>query len=121
MIQNLNGKKWVRSSKGWFAGVCQGLGKRFGFEPWSLRVLWLTSSVFFGFGFLLYIGMAWSLPKEGQTYMNPNKILGVCYRMSLSTGLEVGFLRFIALLLLIVSGIFPAIIGYFLLHIIKKQ
>lgn len=121
MIQSLNRERWVRSSKGWLAGVCQGLGERLGIEPRILRVLWFISFIFFGFGFLLYIGMAWGLPKERQTYTNPNKILGVCYKMSLSTGLEVGFLRFIALLLLIVSGIFPALIGYLLLHTTREK
>ena len=119
--QNLNHRKWVRSSDGWIAGVCQGLGERFGIEPWILRTLWLASIVFFGFGFFLYIGMALSLPKADQIYESPERILGVCYRISVHIDLEVGLVRFIALILLIISGIFPVLIGYILLHFLLSR
>ena len=116
IIQDINNQKWVRSSEGWVAGVCQGLGERFGLAPGVLRLLWLISIFFFGFGLWIYVGLALSLPRVGKVYESTHRVLGVCYKLSLKTGLEVGLLRFIALFLLVTSAILPALIGYILLY-----
>ena len=40
------------------AGVCGGLGKYFGIDPVIIRVIWVISIFFYGFGLLFY-GICW--------------------------------------------------------------
>lgn len=112
---------WVRSQNGVIAGVCRGLADRFGMDVTLVRVLWVISVLFLGFGLGLYIMLALSLPREGQiTGAYDSKLLGVCARISRKTGLEPGVVRFLALLLGLLS--FGAtIIGYLVLYFLLPE
>lgn len=92
--------QWTRSEDGWVAGVCQGLAERFDMNAGALRLLWLFSVLFFGVGFLVYFIFALCLPVEGreEKALQP-KFLGVCLRLSERTGLDVGLLRVITILI----------------------
>lgn len=113
--------KWVRSVDGIFAGVCAGLGKRFGVDPWLLRVFWLGSILVFGSGLFLYIIAAVALPREDrQSQALDKRFLGVCGRIASNSGLEVGLVRAAAILLALAS--FGAtIVGYFVLYFVLES
>lgn len=100
--------RWVRSKNSWFAGVCRGLGEKFGIEVWILRLLWLVSFFWFGTGLLIYILLAISLPRQDR--LNEawdRRVFGVCRNISLKYNFEVGLVRFLSLLLALSSfGLF---------------
>ena len=50
----------VRSSDRWFAGVCGGLGRRFGLDPLVVRAAFVLLALLGGVGLLLY-GLGWAL------------------------------------------------------------
>lgn len=111
-------EKWVRSNDGWLAGVCQGLAVRFGVEPWIMRAAWLASIVFLGFGVLVYILLALTLPREDQLHSShQEKFLGVCRKISLRTGFDVGLVRFITAFLA-VSSFGATMVGYLVLYFV---
>lgn len=91
---------WQRSRTGPLGGVCEGLGKSFGVDPKLLRFLWLISVLLFGSGLLLYALLYFVLPAEDEIedYQRP-KILGVCYHFARHYRLDLGLLRFVALLI----------------------
>ena len=116
MTQTLMQSKWVRSEKGWIAGVCQGLGERFDIAPGVLRALWVLSVLFLGIGLLFYFICAFCLPVEGreeQAY--EPKILGVCARLAVKFDMDVGLLRILAVV--IALGSFgTTVLAYIILH-----
>lgn len=115
------GEKWVRSQNGWMAGVCQGLGERFGIEPWVLRAAWLVSVVFLGFGVLVYLILAFTLPREdNMADSHQEKFLGVCWKLSQKTGLDVGLVRFLTVFLGI-SSLGATIVGYLVLYFVLPE
>lgn len=96
--------KWVRSKDGYIAGVCEGLGRSFGIEPWWIRIFWLLSLFAFGTGILLYAILAFSLPREDKlAEAASSKILGVCSRIARRSGFEVGAVRALAVLFALIS------------------
>lgn len=96
--------KWVRSSEGIVAGVFEGLGKRFDMEPNVLRLIWLISVLIFGSGLLIYLILAWVLPREDKlAEYQQKKILGVCKKISQKYGIELGLVRLLAVGSLIIS------------------
>lgn len=96
--------KWVRSGDGVVAGVFQGLGKSFDMDPNVLRLIWLISVLFFGSGLLIYVMLAWILPREDKLNdYNQKKILGVCQAISHKSGIELGLIRLLAVGSLILS------------------
>ena len=113
--------RWVRSNSGWLAGVCAGLGQSFSISPLILRVLWIFSILAFGTGVFVYILLIFALPKEDQVHLAQNeKLLGVCTRLSNKLHIEVGLVRFAALLLLFASfGL--TIILYFVLYFVLSD
>jgi len=48
----------------WIAGVCAGLGKRFGMSPLVVRLLFLLSCILPGPQFILYIVLWVLMPEE---------------------------------------------------------
>ena len=109
-------QKWIRSQEGWIAGVCEGLGQSFNVSPNLLRLVWLVSIFAFGTGLFFYFLLAITLPSEKNPHPEAPQMLGVCSRISQSSGLEVGLVRFLALLSAFSSfGI--TIIFYFILHL----
>ncbi|MCB0366020.1 MAG: PspC domain-containing protein [Bdellovibrionaceae bacterium] len=115
------GEKWVRSRDGWLAGVCQGLGERLGIEPWILRAAWFVSMVFFGFGVLVYLILALTLPREDRMEdSHQEKFLGVCWKLSQKTGMDVGLVRFLTVFLGI-SSLGATIVGYLVLYFVLPE
>src|SRR5688500_8008161 len=113
--------RWVRSRDGYLAGVCEGLGRRFGIEPWLVRGAWLVSILAFGTGLLLYVIMALCLPREDELdEAYRKKLLGVCYRLSLSTGLEVGLVRALAVVLAFAS-LGATVVAYLVLYFVMPD
>jgi phage shock protein C len=47
------------------AGVCAGIGRRFGWSPWLVRAAFVVSIVLPGPQFLLYIALWILMPQEG--------------------------------------------------------
>lgn len=54
----------VRVNDGWIAGVCGGLGRRFGIAPGIVRLLFVLSCLLPGPQFILYIALWILIPKE---------------------------------------------------------
>ena len=112
------GNRWVRSTDGILAGVCEGVGRRFDIDPWVIRLGWLISVFALGTGLILYVIIATCLPREDQIGMaHKKKVLGVCNRVSSSLGIEVGLVRSIAVMLGIAS-LGTTFIGYIILHFV---
>lgn len=111
--------RWVRSQDGWFAGVCQGLGERFGIEVWILRALWIVSFFWFGTGLLVYLLMAVCLPREDKIAQAlDRRILGVCSMIATRYHFEIGLVRFLAVIFGLSSfglAFFLYVILYFVL------
>lgn len=61
----------TRSSDGYVAGVCEGLGRHFDIDPTLLRIGWLIAMVFFGTGILLYLALWWIMPPEREAAALP--------------------------------------------------
>lgn len=110
--------KWVRGRDGLVAGVCEGLGKRFGVDPWIVRGLWLVSILALGTGLLAYVILAFTLPREDQIAdAHRRKILGVSSRIAHATGMEVGLVR----ALTVTAALFSfgaTIVGYVVLYFV---
>lgn len=51
-------------AKGFFSGVCYGVAKHFDINITLLRIMWLISCCFYGFGILSYIILTIFLPEE---------------------------------------------------------
>ena len=103
---------WVRAGDGALAGVCKGLGQSLGIEVWMLRVAWLVGVLWFGTGILLYLILAFCLPRVDKLDQAlDSKILGVCARIAKRYRIEVGLVRTgFVLLAFITFGV--AILGY---------
>jgi diaminohydroxyphosphoribosylaminopyrimidine deaminase/5-amino-6-(5-phosphoribosylamino)uracil reductase len=118
-VRGIMEMKWVRSKNGWFAGVCQGLGDRFGIEVWILRALWILSFFWFGTGLLVYLLMAICLPREDKLVeAMGRRALGVCTMIASRYEVEVGLVRLLAVFLGLSSfglAIFLYVILYFVL------
>ena len=115
---SLSQMQWVRSKDGVFAGVCAGLAKQFDIEPWLVRAAWLVAVLFFGTGILFYLILAFALPREDQLHeAHEKRFLGVCARISRKTGLDIGLVRTLA----VVLGVFSfgaTIVGYIVLYFV---
>ena len=113
--------RWVRSADGLIAGVCAGLGKSFGIDPWIIRLLWLASIPLFGTGIILYFILAFCLPRQDRLpEAQQKRLLGVCKRIAERSNLEVGVIRTLAVLLAFGSmGL--TIVGYVILHFVMDE
>ena len=91
---------WVRSARGPLGGVCEGLGRSFDMDPWLIRILLILAMLAAGTGIFFY-AIAWAtFPREDELYnFHQKKLLGVCYRLSAMSGIELGIVRFIAVCL----------------------
>jgi len=91
--------RWVRASDGALAGVCKGLAQAFGIETWIMRVIWLIAFLWYGTGAFLYLILFICLPRVDRLdHAHDRKLLGVCARISLRYGVEVGLVRLAAVL-----------------------
>ena len=111
-------QRWVRSQGGYVAGVCQGLGERFGIAPGLLRLIWAVAVLACGVGAALYLILWYALPREDKVAAAEHRrFLGVCVRLSRITGLEVGLVRTLALLSALASAGLT-ILAYFVLYFV---
>lgn len=113
--------KWVRARNGWFFGVCLGMARTLGVQPVLVRALAVLSACLFGSGILIYLIAAITLPLEGAEKTGAQKkFLGVCLRVSKLTGLEVGLVRLLAVVLGLPS-LGTSVLVYIGLHFILKD
>ncbi len=110
-------RHFERDPNGKIGGVAAGLAHRLDLSVFWLRLLWFLSiPISAGFSIGLYLMLWISLPKARiNNDASRRVILGVCERISLRYNLDLGMIRFIALLSLLVSA-FSSSILYFLLH-----
>lgn len=111
--------KWVRSQNGAFFGVCKGLAESLDISVGFLRLLWLVSILFAGFGLGVYFILALSLPRKDRlSEAYKGRILGVCAHFAQKSNIEVGLVRFIALILFFASAgltLFAYVVAYMML------
>ena len=113
--------RWVRSQDGWIAGVCEGLAKALGVQPWIVRVIWLGGILFLGLSVFVYVGLMFSLPRDNQVAeAYQPKSLGVCNDLSQRFQTEVGLTRFLALVLA-VSSLGVTVIVYLVLYLVFSK
>lgn len=113
--------KWIRAREGWIFGVCKGLAQTLGVEPIMIRALAVLSACVLGTGVLFYVVAAITLPLEKEIESaGEKKFLGVCARISRLTGLEVGLVRFLTVILALPSLGTSALV-YVALHFILKD
>jgi phage shock protein PspC (stress-responsive transcriptional regulator) len=114
--------KWKRSTDGWILGVCEGLGLSFGINPNILRALLLLSMFAFGTGFLIYMILGFTLPKEDAVFeYNESKFLGVCKRISRSSEIELGLVRVFTVVSFIASAGITLILYIVLNFVLPKE
>ncbi|MCB0378471.1 MAG: PspC domain-containing protein [Bdellovibrionales bacterium] len=107
---------WVRSRNGWILGVCEGIGRRFDMAPGVVRLLWLLSVLFLGFGFFFYFIVGISLPVEGKEHLAYQpRILGVCARLARALNFDVGLTRVLAVVIAL-GSLGTTLLAYIILH-----
>lgn len=112
--------KWVRAKDGVFFGVCKGLARTFEVPVGAFRLLWLASTLFLGVGLGLYILLAICLPREDRlAEASKPWLLGVCSRLSEKLDIEIGVVRFLTVVLGLLSG-GAAIIAYLVLYVVFR-
>jgi phage shock protein PspC (stress-responsive transcriptional regulator) len=113
--------RWVRSRDGVVAGVCEGLGRELGIEPWLLRAAWLLAVLMFGTGILFYLILWWAMPREDQLAEAYDKrFLGVCAKMARKSGLDIGLVRALTIMLAVFS-FGSTMVGYFVLYFLMPD
>lgn len=112
---------WVRSRNGLVAGVFEGIGKLYGINPIVLRLLWICSVLFAGFGVLLYVVLAVLMPLEGREreYQKP-MILGVCDRIARNWGHDLVMVRVLFFGAFLISG-GTMFIVYLIMHFLMPH
>ncbi|NRA66541.1 MAG: PspC domain-containing protein [Pseudobacteriovorax sp.] len=109
--------RWVRSHDGILGGVCSGLAKSFGWDPVLIRLALLASVIVFGTGILAYLVLWIALPKETDIMAsNQKRLLGVSTNLAHKTGIEVGLIRAMWLVLALMS-FGTATLGYIIVSL----
>ena len=110
--------KWTRSRNGMVAGVFEGIGRLYGINPIVLRLLWICSVCFLGFGLLLYVVLAVLMPVEGKEldYQKP-MILGVCERVARTWNHDLVMIRILFFGAFLISG-GTMFLVYLILHFV---
>ncbi len=113
--------KWTRSKDGAICGVIKGIAKTLDMSVGALRLLWILSVFFFGFGLWIYFMLAIALPREDRVEQAKQPwVLGVCSKLAKRADAEVGIIRFLTILLTFLGG--PAtVIGYVILYFILED
>lgn len=108
--------RWMRSNNKVLFGVCGGLAKAFGWEPWIVRVILALSLLYFGTGLVIYLILALALPREDKlNEADDRKLLGVCVRIGQRTQFETGLVRAVFLALAFATAGL-ALLVYLALH-----
>ena len=111
--------KWVRSSEGWLAGVCEGLAESFNMPVWAMRAIWILGTLLsVGTGLFAYAILAYCLPEKHRVHeAEQKKVLGVCLRLSRALNMEVAVVRVLTIFLALASlGI--TLVGYLILNFV---
>ncbi len=109
---------WTRSKGGWIAGVCQAMAERFDINVSALRLIWVLSILFMGFGFIFYVICAVCLPVEDKVAESRKpKLMGVCLRLSERIDIDLGLLRVLAVVLAI-GSVGTSLLAYIIIHFI---
>ena len=112
---------WRRGPDKIVAGVCAGLARQLGIEPWILRFAWVVSALCFGTGLLLYVIFWICLPRFDDAQGGQGRVLfGVCARISRRGDVDVAVARLLALLLFFISA-GTALIGYIALYFLLPE
>jgi phage shock protein C len=104
-----------RSPDGYVAGICEGLGRRFGIEPVILRIIWVAAVILgFGSGLVVYALLWFILPRADARPIEPaiwrqrddgtryapfartgvdRKLLGVCGGLARRWGFDPSIVR----------------------------
>ena len=113
--------RWVRAKDGALFGVCKGIARNLDISVGLVRLLWIISAVFLGTGVLLYLMLAVALPREDKVVESLDPwILGVCSRIALRSNLDVGVVRFFAIVLSFLS-LGATLVGYVVLHFVLDE
>lgn len=110
--------RWYRTNNGVIAGVCDGLSQSLDIPVGWIRIFFAVFTLIGGGGILSYIALAVSLPSQSKIdSANEPKILGVCLFLSQRLEIEIGIVRFLAILTAAISfgiTIIAYIAAYFL-------
>lgn len=110
--------QWLRSKDGIFGGVCSGLSQQLGVNPWIMRAGWLLTVLFYGTGILFYLILVFALPREDRLpEARQKRFLGVCARISRKTGIDIGLVRALTVLLGLLS-LGSTMVGYVVLYFV---
>ena len=113
--------KWTRSADGAILGVCKGIARALDLPVGLVRLVWLGSVLCFGAGFFAYLALAIALPRsDKQSKAMDAMIFGVCAKISKRVDLEVGIVRFLAILLTLV-GFGTTLVGYIILYFVLDE
>jgi diaminohydroxyphosphoribosylaminopyrimidine deaminase/5-amino-6-(5-phosphoribosylamino)uracil reductase len=121
--KNTNPKelRFYRSGDGWLFGVCQGLGESFELHPILIRLFGLIAFLYYGLGLGIYLALAISLPRKDKLdKVFKRQFLGVCGILSKKLDLEIGIVRFLTLLLTLITGGF-AVLAYVILYFAYEE
>lgn len=114
----MNTKKWIRPKNAPIAGVCGAIANALDVNPTLVRILWLIAGLFYGTGFCLYLICWFFLPKEEKQFEPDRPVfLGVCYRLSKKTNIELAVIR-IALFISFFATATLTFWGYFIAHLL---
>ena len=120
VIELKKGKRWEKKP-GIVSGVCQGLADALDVDPWLVRLLWVVSMLWFGFGFLFYLLLAFFLPRARTDYEDQRKILGVSLKIAHHWGIDYGVVRAVFLLAALLTGFVPVAVIYLVLFFILPE
>lgn len=114
----ISSPRLLRSADGIIGGVCSGLAKPFEIESGILRILFIGSTLLFGTGVGFYILLWIALPREDRAAKAyDSRVFGVCASLAKKLNMEVGLVRFLALISIFVS-LGTTVIIYVLLYFI---
>ncbi len=120
---NSKARQWVRAEEGgMIAGVAKGLADSFGLEPWLVRTLWVASVLLLGTGLLVYVVLAFTLPRRDryEEALEKKMVLGVCGRITRRTDVEIGVVRSLAVALAFLS-LGATVVGYLVLYFLMPD
>jgi phage shock protein PspC (stress-responsive transcriptional regulator) len=106
------------------AGVAGGIAERFDLPTALVRlILFVSFFTSFGITLVLYFTAAISFTsrKRFEAYGEMPKVLGVCYSLAPTIGIDLGWMRFFLLLASVFTGFFPVPFFYFVSYFLIKK
>ncbi len=110
-----------KSNDGIFCGVAKGLAEITEIDAVWIRLAWILSMLFLGFGFVFYIVVAICLPYKDDLKKNHTPmVVGSCMRFANKLNWDTGLVR-IVFCMLTISSLGIMLIIYFLLRLILPK